>query len=178
MGYTNSYYYWTPSPDTAQAVIDDIELLIANSDTALEVIREPGKIALNGAQQHGADFFEWPKSPVPSWNTAYLDYPEQHWDCCKTSRKKYDKVVFAALLSIKHHLPDAVIHTDDTRKLDTPTGGAQLPPCLGRYHSIVGQIVNMKLNEFGKMHQKGIELYQKTFPDRPIAELLPWQPVI
>ena len=178
MGYTNSYHYWTPSPDTAQAVIDDIELLIANSDTALKVIREPGKIVLNGARQHGADFFEWPKSPVPPGNTAHLDYPERHRDFCKTYRKKYDKVVFAALLSIKHHLPEAMISTDDTRELDTPTGDAQPPPYLGRHHSIVDQLQNMRWNEFSKMHQKGIDLYEKTFPGRPIADLLPWQPVI
>ena len=71
-------------PEIAQAVIDDIELLIANSDTALEVTRKPGQIVFNGARQHGADFFEWPKSPIPPGNTAYLNYLEQHQDLCKT----------------------------------------------------------------------------------------------
>ena len=56
MGYTNSYQYWTPSPETTQAVIEDIQLLVANSGTALKVIREPGQIVLNGARQHGAEF--------------------------------------------------------------------------------------------------------------------------
>ena len=178
MGYTNSYYYWTPSPETAQAVIDDIELLIANSDTALEVIREPGQIALNGARQHGADFFEWPKSPAPPGNTAHIDYPERHWDFCKTYRKKYDKVVFAALLSIKHHMPDAVILSGDAVELYDASNDAQPPPSLGKYRSVVDQLQKMRWNEFSKMHQKGIDLYQKTFPGRPITNLLPWQPVI
>ena len=127
MGYTNSYQYWTPSPETTQAVIEDIQLLVANSGTALKVIREPGQIVLNGARQHGADYFEWPKSPVPPGNTDYLDYPEQHWDFCKTKRKKYDKVVFAALLSIKHHIPDANILSGDVVELHDPSTSTEPP---------------------------------------------------
>ena len=73
-------------------------------------------------------------------------------------------------------MPDADISSDDTIELyDASTDDE--PPSLGKYHSVVEQLQKTQWNEFSKMHQKGIDLYQKTFPGRPITELIPWQPV-
>ena len=177
MGYTNTYRCWTPSPEQAQAVINDIEQLMAQSGVSLDVTRLDGKIKLNGARQHGAEIFEWPASPTPPDDTSYLEQPEWLVVYCKTYRRKYDMVVLAALLSIKHHVPDATIDTDDTVDLAAATYDIQHRQHSRGCRSIAELLQKMQWNEFSKMHQKGINLYRKTFPDRPLEKLLPWQPI-
>ena len=73
MGYTNQYAHITPSPTIVQAVIEDIELLIGQSCTALDVSRKEGQIVINGSRPHNAQPFTWPFSPTPDGDTAYRD---------------------------------------------------------------------------------------------------------
>ena len=177
MGYTNTYICSTPTHEEAQAVIDDIELLVANSGAALKVTREPGQIVLNGARQHGAETFEWPPSRVQTKKNAYLEHPERLTVYCKTNRRKYDMVVFAALLSIKHHLPDAEISTDNSMPLESATYNIRHRQYSRGCHSIVELLQKMKMNEFSPQHQRGLELYEQTFPDRADQQAIPWEPV-
>ena len=178
MGYTNTYICSSPTYEETQAVIDDIELLIANSGAALTVTREPGQIVLNGARQHGAEIFKWPPSRGPSENTNYLDYPERITVYCKTCRRKYDMVVFATLLAIKHHIPEAEISTDDSIDLESATYNIRHRQYSRGCQSVVELLQKTRMNEFSPQHQRGLELYKRTFPDRADQQTIPWEPVV
>ena len=178
MGYTNNYYCWTPSPEQTQAVINDIEQLTAQSGAALHITRLDGKIEFNGTRQHSADTFEWPPSPVPPESNAYLDHPEWLTFYCKTDRRKYDMVVFAALLAIKHHVPNAMVETDDYIDLASAVYDIRHRQYSRGSHSVVELLQKTHMNEFSPQHQRGLKLYEQTFPERAAEQTIPWQPVI
>ena len=178
MGYTNQASYWTPSPETTQAVIEDIQQLVSQSRAAIDFTQLDGQFKINGKRPHDYDEFTWPESPVPPGDYTPQACPTWHVVYCKTDRNKYDMVVFAALLAIKHHVPDAEISTDDSIDLESATYDIRHRQYSRGCRSIVELLQKMHMNEFSPQHQLGLKLYERTFPDRDLQQTIPWEPVI
>ena len=175
MGYTNRFKHRPPTADETQAVIEDIKTLIRNSGTAMTVATGPGQISINGRRPHDTQVFQWPITTTPPGADTPDDETRTHY--CKTERKKYDMVVLAALLTIKHHIPDAEIATDDCCELKDLHWTMLNDGCARDCNSIVELLMKMRWNEFSKQHQRGADLYQRTFPERNIADVRPWPTV-
>ena len=174
MGYTNHITYAAPNPQQAEGVIADIEALIANCDAALDVQRGEGWISLNEVRPREAEFFRWPLTdPDHRWDENRGIYH----DHCKTERQGYDAVVLAAMLAVKHHLPETVISSDDAHDPTDLLYDIRDPSSNRGCRSIVELIVKMRWNEFSPQHQGAVALHRRTFPDRDLEALLPWRAV-
>ena len=180
MDYTIWVSYRRPSAKTTQAVIDDIEQIIAQSEADLDVTRVDEQITVNAKPPNSYDEFKWPFGPDTADNENRRDNgrAKPHGQFYDIDREQYGTVMFAVILAIKHHLPHAVIDTNDCVQLNDARHDIANRIHARGCRSVVELMGKMKGNEFSPCHQRGMDVYRQTFPKRMIEKLLPWQPVI
>lgn len=174
MGYTNYFKYPPPTRRAAQLVIDDVKRLQARSSVPVALEVHDDHFTLNGIGEDAYERMVWPQAPDCVYPSGQ-DYTD---DLVKTDRRDYDALVFAAMLSIKHHIPAARLKTDDCASLEHLVDALQSEYGDRGCASVVEWLAKMRWNEFSPMHQSGIALYQATFPDRDVCAVLPWEPAI
>ena len=103
-------------------ICQDVRMLMMKSEIPVangsgeedtEPVLSDLRISFNGVGEEGCEEFDYPPGRDNfNFNDEYVKEERDLW-WCKTSRRQYDVLVAAALISVKHHLEDAALVGSD-----------------------------------------------------------------
>ena len=113
--------------EDARAILEHCLEIVAGPDRIPETppIVTESLIHFNGVAQDGHEPFLYPPEP------GSLEF---HF--CKTERGRYDAVVVAVLMAVKHHMKDEVILTTDANPRDSQFSVPFMTAAEALYHSV------------------------------------------